>query len=191
MLEDRRLLSILASYVTKSSALVSWDASPDPSVTYQVQYREHGAILEGAWTPAIPLTTSNTTTAISGLTANTVYDVQERTVDSGGTPGTWVSQEQVFTTAYDLGVADASNDSVMAPFHSLGSGDTEDRFEFTLQNTTDDFSLRFKPTGNATVQLLDSGGAPVSGIPTRPLCAASPEIFRCERKLVVATPSAV
>ena len=114
----------------------------------------------------MPWTTSSATIEIGGLTDDTVYDVQVRTVDSSGNPGSWDSENQVFTTAYYAGVVDTSNDSRMLSNldSSLTTANTEDRFQFTLQNAADDFSFRLVTNDTATICLRDSNGQLISGI---------------------------
>jgi len=70
-----------ASSITNQSASLSWLATAPGSVTYQYRYRINGTT---PWTPLINNTTGSPV-AVSGLTCNTVYQWQVRTVC--GTPG--------------------------------------------------------------------------------------------------------
>jgi len=66
--------TLSAASVTDTSATVSWGASTDPdgdTITYQVDYRQNGTT---SWSSAG--TTTSTSKALNGLTAETGYDVR-------------------------------------------------------------------------------------------------------------------
>jgi len=87
--------ALSAASITSSSATVSWGASTDAdgdTITYQVDYRVNGA---ASWSSAG--VTTSTSKALSGLTADTAYDVRV-TPNDGSVDGPDRTTASLFTT---------------------------------------------------------------------------------------------
>ena len=88
--------TLSASAVTTSSATVSWGASSDAdgdTITYQVDYRQNGVV---AWSNSG--TTTGTSRALSGLSAEQSYDVRV-TPDDGSDAGPDRTAVNLFQTS--------------------------------------------------------------------------------------------
>ena len=79
--------TVTATAGSSTSLDVSWDApdNPGPPITdYDYRYKETA---EASWTEVVDTTITDTTVAISELTADTSYDVQVRATNDEGTSG--------------------------------------------------------------------------------------------------------
>ena len=76
--------------VTAESATVAWDNNPDVS-SWNIQYRPQGGTLTSA-------TSTTNSYVISGLTANTTYDVQVQAVCDGNNNSDWSALYSFTTT---------------------------------------------------------------------------------------------
>jgi len=121
--------TISASNETRTSAKVSWGAASDPdgdSLRYYVEYKKDWS---WSWTSAGSTTSRYKT--ISGLEADTVYDVRVRAYD-GELYGSWRDQENVIETLPPNrapgtpGTITASNETVSSAKVSWGAASDPD-----------------------------------------------------------------
>lgn len=139
---------LASSGITSSGATVSWTAVSGAN-SYDVDYKLTSS---GTWTNAATATTS-TSVAISGLTANTVYDWRVRTNCSFGSSGYSTAQ---FTTAASGGGCQSSYDNVAnESFAAAVAIPTDTDVRGLISTTTDNdwYKVTLASAGTLTVTL--------------------------------------
>jgi hypothetical protein len=153
-------LGTAAGSITTSGATISW-ATASGALSYDVQYKLASA---STWTT---VNTTATSTAISGLSANTAYNAQVRTNCSGASSA--YAAAITFTTQAVGGCPDVlePNNSTSAPGDVtlpinlnalIASGTDADYYRFTL-GTTSNLSIGLSNlAGDYDLRLLNSTG---------------------------------
>ncbi|WP_299894094.1 S8 family serine peptidase [uncultured Aquimarina sp.] len=146
-----------ASNISYDSATINWTSVP--AATYDVRYRVAGT---SSWTTLSDV--SGTSTALSGLTQLTSYEVQVRSKCSDGTTSSYSSTASFTTTEFQLTYCDSNGNSVADEYISrvqlgtidnasgAGSGGYSD---FTSVATGlakgDSYTITVTPTWTGTV----------------------------------------
>jgi hypothetical protein len=139
---------LASSGITSSGATVSWNAVVGAD-SYDVDYKLTSS---GTWTNAATATTS-TSVAISGLTANTVYDWRVRTNCSFGSSGYSTAQ---FTTASSCITAFESNET-QATAAAVTSGVTNSA-AISSSTDIDYYKITTSATSNIVYNLVGPSG---------------------------------
>ncbi|MUU79002.1 immunoglobulin-like domain-containing protein [Winogradskyella endarachnes] len=137
-----------------STATVSWNAVPGAS--YDFRYRETGT---STWTTS---SVSGTSTSISGLTPETSYDVQVRSVCADNSTSSYTSSASFTTTEVQLNYCASASSNVNDEYISrvqLGAIDNTSGAQFysdftnlsTVLSQGQSYSITITPTWTGTV----------------------------------------
>ncbi|WP_299098055.1 immunoglobulin-like domain-containing protein [uncultured Winogradskyella sp.] len=136
-----------------STATVSWDAVPGAS--YDCRYRESGT---SAWTTS---SVSGTSTSLSGLTPETSYEVQVRSICADNSTSSYTSSASFTTTEVQLNYCTSTSSNVNDEYISrvqLGIIDNTSGAQFysdftnlsTVLNQGESYSITVTPTWTGT-----------------------------------------
>ena len=135
---------LASSGVGETTATISWNAVSIAN-TYDVRYRETGA---ASW---IDLSVSGTSTALSGLTADTDYEFQVQSNCTGEVSG--YSASSNFTTTGSGATCD-----VPGGLASSGVGETTATISWNAVSIANTYDVRYRETGAASwIDLSVSG----------------------------------